>query len=111
MSDSDSDSALSSAPPTEDEMPVEAAPAKAAKGANQKKKKNGTILTFFNKRSPSPPPRKRPASPPHEYVPEDNPDIAVSIGRVSRVSSRRDRDIYMHSSYVSTRLTFVTCSS
>ncbi|KAJ4329762.1 hypothetical protein N0V87_010584 [Didymella glomerata] len=81
MSDSDSDSALSSAPPTEDEMPVENAPAKASKAAPQKKKKSGTILSFFNKRSPSPPPRQRPASPPHEYVPEDNPDIAdIELG-------------------------------
>ncbi|KAF2993965.1 hypothetical protein E8E13_000648 [Curvularia kusanoi] len=81
MSDSDSDSALSSAPPTEDEMPMEDVPAKGAKTAAKKKKKNGTILTFFNKRSPSPPPRQRPASPPHEYVPEDNPDIAdIELG-------------------------------
>ncbi|KAJ4318753.1 hypothetical protein N0V94_004267 [Neodidymelliopsis sp. IMI 364377] len=79
MADSDSDSALSSAPPTEDEMPIDTAPAKAAKPAPKKKKKNGTILTFFNKKSPSPPPRQRPASPPHEYVPEDNPDIAWPV--------------------------------
>ncbi|KAF1351646.1 hypothetical protein EJ07DRAFT_33350, partial [Lizonia empirigonia] len=88
---SDSDSALSSAPPTEDEMPIKAAPAKAAKGANQKKKKNGTILTFF-KRSPSPPPRKRPASPPHEYVPEDNPDIAFIVMFRSRFSEAFPRN-------------------
>ncbi|KAJ4348939.1 hypothetical protein N0V95_005024 [Ascochyta clinopodiicola] len=81
MTDSDSDSALSSAPPTEDEMSIETAPVKTAKAAPSKKKKNSTILTFFTKRSPSPPPRKRPASPPHEYVPEDNPDIAdVELG-------------------------------
>jgi hypothetical protein len=69
-------------------MPVEAGPAKGAKAAVNKKKKNSTILTFFNKRSPSPPARQRPASPPHEYVPEDNPDIAVRIRRVNRVLSR-----------------------
>ena len=71
-------------------MPVDLVPETRAKPAPQKKrKKNGTILTFFNKRSPSPPPRTRPASPPHEYVPEDNPDIAVRVGRVRRVESRR----------------------
>lgn len=69
-------------------MPVEAGPAKGAKAAAKKKKKNSTILTFFNKRSPSPPPRQRPASPPHEYVPEDNSDIAVRFRRVNRVLSR-----------------------
>ena len=42
------------------------------------------ILKFFPKLSnmpakePSPPPRKRSPSPPHEYVLADNPDIAVS---------------------------------
>jgi hypothetical protein len=42
------------------------------------------ILKFFPKLSeqlpkePSPPPRKREPSPPHEYVLADNPDIAVS---------------------------------
>lgn len=104
MSDSDSDSALSSAPPTEDEMPVETAPAKTAKAAPKKKKKNGTILTFFNKRSPSPPPRQRPASPPHEYVPEDNPDIAVCFRRVNRVLSRPSRGLRTLGHYVSTEL-------
>lgn len=45
--------------------------------------KKGGILKFFSKvseqspRSPSPPPRKRSPSPPHEYVLADNPDIAV----------------------------------
>ncbi|CAO2649264.1 Nn.00g066490.m01.CDS01 [Neocucurbitaria sp. VM-36] len=77
----DSDSSLSSPPSTDDEVPVEIAPAKSAKPPPQKKKKksNGTILTFFKHRSPSPPPRKRPASPPHEFVPEDNPDIAFLV--------------------------------
>jgi hypothetical protein len=106
MADSDSDSALSSAPPTEDEMPIDTAPAKAAKPAPKKKKKNGTILTFFNKKSPSPPPRQRPASPPHEYVPEDNPDIAVRVRRVNRVPSRQNRVLCMGGRYVSTLLIF-----
>ncbi|KAF2854111.1 hypothetical protein T440DRAFT_552013 [Plenodomus tracheiphilus IPT5] len=76
----DSDSSLSSPPATDDEMPVDTAPAMLGKPLPQKKKKkNGTILTFFKHRSPSPPPRKRPASPPHEYVPEDNPDIAFIV--------------------------------
>ncbi|KAI4639005.1 hypothetical protein J4E93_009494 [Alternaria ventricosa] len=76
----DSDSSLSSAPPTDDEMEVEVSEASAAKAVPQKKKKkNGTILTFFKHRSPSPPPRKRAPSPPHEAVPEDNPDIAFIV--------------------------------
>lgn len=43
------------------------------------------ILKFFPKlsdqapREPSPPPRKRSPSPPHEYVLADNPDIAVRL--------------------------------
>ncbi|KAF7546637.1 hypothetical protein G7046_g9245 [Stylonectria norvegica] len=43
------------------------------------------ILKFFSKRSeqspkePSPPPRKRSPSPPHEYVLADNPDIAFIV--------------------------------
>jgi hypothetical protein len=94
----DSDSSLSSAPPTDDEMPVDIPDRKAATASPQKKKKkkNGTILTFFKQRSPSPPPRKRPASPPHEFVPEDNPDIAVRIGRVNRVATRRDCCLIAH---------------
>ncbi|KAF5854511.1 hypothetical protein GGP41_007353 [Bipolaris sorokiniana] len=76
----DSDSSLSSAPPTDDEMDVQITQATTAKPAPQKKrKKNGTILTFFKHRSPSPPPRKREPSPPHEPVPEDNPDIAFIV--------------------------------
>ncbi|KAI2487263.1 hypothetical protein Ptr902_01396 [Pyrenophora tritici-repentis] len=75
----DSDSSLSSAPPTDDEMEVEVPEATTKKATPQKKKKNGTILTFFKQRSPSPPPRKRAASPPHEPVPEDNPDIAFIV--------------------------------
>ncbi|KAF1851236.1 uncharacterized protein K460DRAFT_303225 [Cucurbitaria berberidis CBS 394.84] len=78
----DSDSSLSSPPSTDDEMLVEVAPAKPTKPSAPKKsknKKNSTILTFFKHRSPSPPPRKRPASPPHELVPEDNPDIAFLV--------------------------------
>lgn len=86
----DSDSSLSSAP-SDEEMPV-AAPVKATKPTSQKKKKsNGSILTYLKTQPPSPPRKKRAASPPHEMVPEDNPDIAVSTSRVSRVISRRDR--------------------
>lgn len=84
----DSDSSLSSPPSTDDEMPVVVAPPKPAERATKKSKKNSNILTFFKHRSPSPPPRKRPASPPHELVPEDNPQIAVRIRRVNRVPSR-----------------------
>ncbi|KAH6622133.1 hypothetical protein C7974DRAFT_435169 [Boeremia exigua] len=88
MTDSDSDSALSSAPPSEDEAPVAAAP----KAASKKKKKATTILTFFNKRSPSPPPRQRPASPAHEYVPEDNPAIAFIVMFRSRFNEAFPRN-------------------
>jgi hypothetical protein len=51
-----------------------------------KKSKKG-ILNYFSKKSelppkePSPPPRKRSPSPPHEYVLADNPDIAVRLAR------------------------------
>jgi hypothetical protein len=90
---SDSDSSLSSAP-SDDEMPV-VAPVKTTKPTPQKKKKsNGSILGYLKTQPPSPPRKKRPASPPHEMVPEDNPDIAVSARRVNRVVSRRDRVLY-----------------
>ena len=75
-----SDSSDLSAPPSEDE------------GDLQLKNKGG-ILRFFSKVKPtkaskskkktssrpeSPPPPEREASPPHEFVLADNPDIAVS---------------------------------
>lgn len=94
----DSDSSLSSPPSTDDEMTEVVAPVQATKATPQKKKKNkknGTILSFF--KSPSPVRKKRPASPPHEMVPEDNPDIAVRtnrVDRVNRVHSRRDRALH-----------------
>lgn len=91
MSASDSD--LSTPPATDDEMPVDLPSKSATKGSQ--KKKNGLIVNYFAKkdRSPSPPPRKKRApSPPHEPVPEDNPDIPVCSRRVRRVESRRDRD-------------------
>ncbi|KAG6004876.1 hypothetical protein E4U21_000652 [Claviceps maximensis] len=53
---------------------------------------NGGILKFFPKlsqqpaREPSPPPRKRSPSPPHEYVLADNPDIAFIVMFRSRFS-------------------------
>jgi hypothetical protein len=58
--------------------------------ATPQRKKQGNILTFFKQkdRSPTPPRKKREASPEHTFVPEDNPQIAVRIGRVNRVSSR-----------------------
>jgi hypothetical protein len=87
MSDSDS-SRLSSPPATDDEMapPVEVIAPVKAKLKSKKRKQNGTILSFFE--PPSPARKKRPASPPHEMVPEDNPDIAVSRRRVHRVVAR-----------------------
>ncbi|KAF2653727.1 hypothetical protein K491DRAFT_602307 [Lophiostoma macrostomum CBS 122681] len=75
----DSDSSLSSPPSTDDEMVEAVAPVKvpATTPQKKKKKKNGTILSFF--KSPSPVRKKRPASPTHEPVPEDNPDIAFIV--------------------------------
>ncbi|KAL1876618.1 hypothetical protein Plec18167_005025 [Paecilomyces lecythidis] len=70
MSLSDSDlSSLSSAPPTDDESIVQAVEEPVG------------IQKYFKKGpSPeSPPPPKRPASPPHEYVLADNPDIAFIV--------------------------------
>ncbi|TWU76769.1 hypothetical protein ED733_004908 [Metarhizium rileyi] len=55
-------------------------------------KSNPGILKFFSKLSeqppeePSPPPRKRSPSPPHEYVLADNPDIAFIVMFRSRFS-------------------------
>lgn len=80
-------------------------PVKASKNdtkATPQNKKQGNILTFFKQkdRSPSPPRKKREPSPEHLYVPEDNPDIAVRSRRVSRVSSRREPQLYGATSYV-----------
>ena len=103
----DSDSSLSSPPSTDDEMAKVVAPVKAPAATPQKKKKkNGTILSFF--KSPSPVRKKRPASPPHEPVSEDNPDIAVRTGRVDRVVARRGRVLHALDLCASPRLTFYT---
>lgn len=74
-SDLSSLSSLSPAPSEDElEVPSDVEP--------QLAKKKG-ILNYFPKASslpakePSPPPRKRSPSPPHEYVLADNPDIAV----------------------------------
>lgn len=77
----------------------------------QLKKKDG-ILKFFSKvpskpkaskpspQAPASPPRpKREPSPPHEYVLEDNPDIAVRIQpyrRVLKLFTRRKRVVFPH---------------
>ena len=75
-----SDSSDLSAPPSEDECDLQL-------------KNKGGILRFFSKVKPTkaskskkktpsrpetPPPPEREASPPHEFVLADNPDIAVS---------------------------------
>lgn len=82
--------------PSEDELELEMdidagteEPSSDGDGATttkiKKKKKSLGILKFFPKaselpaREPSPPPRKRSPSPPHEYVLADNPDIAVRL--------------------------------
>ena len=68
-------SSLSPAP-SEDELEVPS-------DVEAQTKKKGGILNYFSKvpdlapKEPSPPPRKRSPSPPHEYVLADNPDIAV----------------------------------
>ncbi|KAK7414517.1 hypothetical protein QQX98_006628 [Neonectria punicea] len=69
-------SSLSPAP-SDDELDVA--------GDEKPPKSKGGILKFFPKLSektpkePSPPPRKRSPSPPHEYVLADNPDIAFIV--------------------------------
>lgn len=80
----DSDSSLSSAPSTDDEMPVDVPPAKLAKATPQKKKQQGNILSFFKHKdqSLSPPRKKRDPSPEHVYTEADNPDIPVRGRRV-----------------------------
>lgn len=70
-------SSLSPAP-SEDELEVPT-------DVEVKAGKKGGILNYFSKvsdlppKEPSPPPRKRSPSPPHEYVLADNPDIAVRL--------------------------------
>ncbi|KAF2005517.1 hypothetical protein P154DRAFT_518610 [Amniculicola lignicola CBS 123094] len=78
MSDSES-SRLSTPPATDDEMPPppEVVVPVKVKAKGKKRKQNGTILSFFE--APSPARKKRPASPPHEMVPEDNADIAFIV--------------------------------
>jgi len=77
-SDLSSLSSLSPAP-SDDELEV------PSDVDSKKAKKGGGILNYFSKASdlppkePSPPPRKRSPSPPHEYVLADNPDIAFIV--------------------------------
>lgn len=83
LSDLSSLSSLSPVP-SDDEIEEinDEVPGKAVKGTG--------ILNYFPKvserlaREPSPPPRRRSASPTHEYVLADNPDIAVSWQSVNR---------------------------
>ena len=85
MSDSDS-SALSSAPPTDDEVEkIVVANLNKAKGLDRyfKPASKGENVHA------SPPAPKRAPSPPHEYVLADNPDIAVSPSLHSLVSMLR----------------------
>ena len=102
----DSDSSLSSVPSSDDEMPVDTSTNDSK--ATPQKKKQGNILSFFKQkdRSPTPPRKKREPSPEHVYVPEDNPDIAVRTGRVSRVSSRRGARLFTLHTHISSKLTF-----
>jgi len=105
----DSDSSLSSAPSTDDEMPVDIEPTRLSKATPQKKKQQGNILSFFKhkERSPSPPRKKREPSPEHTYGPQDNPDIAVRVRRVRRVLSRCALLPYAVGHYVRAQLTFL----
>lgn len=82
-SDLSSLSSLSPAPSEDElEVPSDVEPQATKKG----------ILSYFSKASdlppkePSPPPRKRSPSPPHEYVLADNPDIAVCFRSTSVVA-------------------------
>ncbi|KAH6896996.1 hypothetical protein B0T10DRAFT_170854 [Thelonectria olida] len=69
--------------PSDDEVEI-AGDEKPSKSKGSKASKDG-ILKFFPKisdqapKEPSPPPRKRSPSPPHEYVLADNPDIAFIV--------------------------------
>lgn len=109
----DSDSSLSSAPSTDDEMPVDIEPATLAKSTSQKKKQQGNILSFFKQkeRSPSPARKKREPSPEHVFGPQDNPDIAVCTRRVERVLSRSISLLYAAQPYVRAMLTMWSHSS
>lgn len=81
MADDDSSdlSSLSSLSPVPSDVESEAEPEPATKGDIRKffpklaKGKKATVAT----KEPSPPPRKRSPSPPHENAFIDNPDIAV----------------------------------
>ena len=80
MDDSDS-SSLSSAPSTDNEA-EQAIAAKLNKPTGIARYfKPAPIAEPLVERVESPPPPKRPASPPHEYVLADNPDIAVRMTR------------------------------
>ena len=73
MSESDI-SSLSSAPSIDSDDELIANPARSGTLDNYFKNGAGRTTAI------SPPPkRKRPVSPPHEYVLADNPDIAVSL--------------------------------
>ncbi|KAK4992015.1 hypothetical protein LTR50_001411 [Elasticomyces elasticus] len=80
MSDSDS-SALSSAPPTEDEKLAPIFLRAKAKGKLVRKKPTAPKAP----KSPALP--KRPESPPHENVLADNPDLAMIVMFRSRFNS------------------------
>jgi hypothetical protein len=75
-------SSLSSLSPVPSDVELEDADSSGAEAESPKPK---GILKFFSKKSaqppkePSPPPRKREPSPPHEYVLADNPDIAFIV--------------------------------
>ncbi len=84
--DSSDLSSLSSLSPVPSDDELDAGPDSGAP-------KKGSILKFFSKasgqspKSPSPPPRKRSPSPPHEYVLADNPDIAVCTAAAIRATA------------------------
>ncbi|OCK84796.1 hypothetical protein K432DRAFT_344432 [Lepidopterella palustris CBS 459.81] len=82
MSDTDS-STLSSPPSTDDEMAEATSAVKSKSLTKSTPKKNASILSFVES---SPARKKRPASPPHEEVLADNPDIAFIVMFRSRFS-------------------------
>lgn len=80
MSDSELSSVLSSPPASDDEAKVIGPLDKFLQKPSSKKKKMAATTTAQAPPSPQVQ-RKRPASPPHEEVLADNPDIAVSCWR------------------------------
>jgi hypothetical protein len=84
MSDTDSDSsALSSPPPSDEEIVDE--PVLQKPTAKKSKKRKVHEAVDSDSPAETAPRKKREPSPPHEFVLADNPDVAVSEWRVKHV--------------------------